>query len=425
MDRIKELSNFHPDDSKVEESEEESDEEEVPYSKPPPARKVSSSGKYFKSLIRLSLDELKKLETARSAFASTMAYPINQIEERFSKVTLDGKPVKVIPWTDDDEVNEIIAVLKSIDPGFDINICSWGQFKAVMPILYKFFMTHVCYHDYLTEISLCDRDHCGVCRKFGSGLRTPDSPIGRYTLLRPMDRPVMDPMNQGHFVPASLTASFISEKNLSFEKLKAVLPDTGKQTFLTEAQLADRKADKDAGGSDLFKGQNVRDIVECTKCSFPRIIVSKHTLHNRKPTLSRKEKKALLDELEDFKESYICGDPCPVDGFETKRDLRCGDFVQTQYFTFAKGKGNKDWSSNLCCFCCNSEDLLTIDEMKDEYPRLGGKQPLRLCKYCVSLKIEPPTTNASAKYSEKSAQEKTAKKRRRDHVSKMGLKKTK
>ena len=65
-------------------------------------------------------------------------------------------------------------------------------------------------------------------------------------------------MNQGHFEPASLTVSFISEKNLSFEKLKAVLPDTGKQTLLTEAQLADRKADKDAGGSDLFKGLHLR-----------------------------------------------------------------------------------------------------------------------------------------------------------------------
>merc|ERR1711862_788668 len=132
--------------------------------------------------------------------------------------------------------------------------------------------THVRYHDYFTEISLCDRDDCGVCRKFGSGLRTPDSPIGRYTLLRPMDRPVKDPMNQGHFVPASLTASFISEKNLSFEKLKAVLPDTGKQTLLTEAQLADRKADKDAGGSDLFKGQNVRILLNVPSVLFQGLL---------------------------------------------------------------------------------------------------------------------------------------------------------
>ena len=53
-----------------------------------------------------------------------MAHPIKQIKDRFSKVTLDGKLAKVVPWSEDEEVEEIKAVLKSIDPGYDINIRS-------------------------------------------------------------------------------------------------------------------------------------------------------------------------------------------------------------------------------------------------------------------------------------------------------------
>ena len=87
-----------------------------------------------------------------------MVHTIKQIEDRFSKVTLNGKLAKVIPWSEDEEVDEIKAVLKSIDPGYDINIRSWGQFKAKMAILYMFFKSHVCHYKYRTEISLCKQN---------------------------------------------------------------------------------------------------------------------------------------------------------------------------------------------------------------------------------------------------------------------------
>ena len=49
---------------------------------------------------------------------------------------------------------------------------------------------------------------------------------------------------------------------------------------------------------------------------------------------------------------------------------------------------------------------------------------MRLCKFCVSLNIMPPTTNTLTKFTEKSAQEKTAKKQKRDNAVAIGLKKT-
>jgi len=105
-----------------------------------------------------------------------------------------------------------------------------------------------------------------------------------------------------------------------------------------------------------------------------------------------------------------------------QKDLRCGDFVEVQYFTYARGAN--DWPVDICCYCCNTEDLLTVDEMKEAYDT-GGKQPLRLCKYCKSLNIEPPTTNASTNHVDKAAQQKRAKKQKRNSAVAMGLKRTK
>ena len=134
-------------------------------------------------------------------------------------------------------------------------------------------------------------------------------------------------------------------------------------------------------------------------CSFPRNIYSFKGLKKRKPKLSPNERNDLLEQLESFKDSYVCGDICPVDGYESKRDLRCGDFVEVQYYSFAKK--NNNWSKDICCYCLNSDELLTLDEMKQKF-NTGGKQPLPLYTYYISLNIKPPTTNASTRFTEKS-----------------------
>ena len=115
----------------------------------------------------------------------------------------------------------------------------------------------------------------------------------------------------------------------------------------------------------------------------------------------------LLQELDNFKENYTCGDACPVEGYETRRILHCGDFVETQYFTFANGRD--DWNSAICCYCCSDENILSLDQMKKKFDT-GGKQPLCLCEYCSSLEIMPPTTNASMIFVEKNPKQKTKKK---------------
>ena len=71
----------------------------------------------------------------------------------------------------------------------------------------------------------------------------------------------------------------------------------------------------------MFKGDKVRDIAVCQDCNFPRIIAAMSQLNSRGLGLSKTEQKKRLDELETFKDSYVCGDPFPVKGFETRRAL--------------------------------------------------------------------------------------------------------
>ena len=68
----------------------------------------------------------------------------------------------------------------------------------------------------------------------------------------------------------------------------------------------------------MFKGDKVRDIAVCQDCSFPRIITAMSQLNSRGLGLSKTDQKKRLNELETFKDSYVCGDPCPVEGFETR-----------------------------------------------------------------------------------------------------------
>lgn len=138
--------------------------------------------------------------------------------------------------------------------------------------------------------------------------------------------------------------------------------------------------------------------------------------------LSKIQQKQRLDELDKFKDTYVCGDSCPVEGFETRRTLRCGDFVETQYFTYAKG--TNDHSVDICCYCCSPDDPLTVDEMKKVFD-CGGQQPLRLCASCAELKIKPPMTNAATSFVEKKKQRKATKKRRAKMFQAIGGKKAK
>ena len=172
-----------------------------------------------------------------------MEYPLQQLRVKTAKAKLEGKHLKVIEWPTDDEVKELIDLLKSIDSGFDLSIRTWGKFKSHMPVLYEWFLTHVRHGDYLSEFTKCDNSSCTICRLSSEGLRTPNTEDGmlRYTLLRSMDRPVMDPANRDHFLPPNKTAEYIAENKMTFNQLMKELPDKDSHPF----QCAQAKSDKE------------------------------------------------------------------------------------------------------------------------------------------------------------------------------------
>lgn len=180
--------------------------------------------------------------------------------------------------------------------------------------------------------------------------------------------------------------------------------------------------DKDAGGSDLFKGQHVRAVVECYNCNKPRCIYGKYSFTGSVLKLSMEERVKRETELEQFQEAgFMCGEACPVEGMETKRSIRCGAFVETQYYTFAKKTTTKE-SAEICCNCCNDKDLVTKEQVAESV-KLDGGTPLPICKHCLDQKITPPTVNASTNFFEKAKQAASAKKRQLDTAVSKGYRK--
>ena len=101
--------------------------------------------------------------------------------------------------------------------------------------------------------------------------------------------------------------------------------------------------------------------------------------------------------------------------------LRCSNFVEIQYFTYAKS--SDEWSPDICCYCSNAEDLLTVDQTKDIFD-CGWKQQLRLCEACANLRITPPMKKSTTSFVETSKQQKASEKRMNEKLQAIRGKKT-
>ena len=200
------------------------------------------------------------------------------------------------------------------------------------------------HNEYFIEINTCDYSNGKAFRKFGYGLRTPKTTNGLLcdVILLPMDRLVTDPGRLGHFVFSEKTIGFIAQKNVSFEKLNIELPKRDKNLHAREEAKKDKAEDSvvnEENGLNLFKDR--RDIVDCSQCKFSRCIFGKCSLKSSKLKLSKQQQEMRRNEIEVFKEEgCVWGDQCEVKGHYTERTLRCGDYVETQHYTF--GETNKD-----------------------------------------------------------------------------------
>ena len=89
--------------------------------------------------------------------------------------------------------------------------------------------------------------------------------------------------------------------------------------------------------------------------------------------MPKEQQIARLAELEAFKESgYVCGDACTVEGFNTRHTVRCGQFVESMYYTFGSSTSGLKVNVKICCFCCNEKDLVSVEQIKGKIECGGG-----------------------------------------------------
>ena len=116
---------------------------------PAAIREKVSSGRYLQMLIRVPngkgirehLQDLKDRPTAHEAYASAMGYPKGIVEERLRRLELDGRPVRVMDYASEDDVEGIVGGIKKYEPRFDVAFCTKSQLKY-MPFIEEIF---VCY----------------------------------------------------------------------------------------------------------------------------------------------------------------------------------------------------------------------------------------------------------------------------------------
>ena len=89
--------------------------------------------------------------TAYNFFTSAMQYPIKLLEDRYSKLDLEGRPVTVLPYANEEDCKIIMDALKNFDPDYSDEYRSKSQLKN-MPVISKFINCPL--HTRMTEHSL-------------------------------------------------------------------------------------------------------------------------------------------------------------------------------------------------------------------------------------------------------------------------------
>lgn len=153
-----------------------------------------------------------------------------------------------------------------------------------------------------------------------------------------------------------------------------------------------------AKSKEIDKGRNfhktrVRAIVPCDKCSAPRCIYSNKAIGVKGgPSTANKEE---LDRWFD-REGYICGKDVPSNGFYVMRKVRCGDFVESQYYNPPDNAANRGRliTDDVCAMCFSDDDIVSRDEIIAKRD-IGGHNPLLICRHCFDLGLKVPTSGGS------------------------------
>ena len=288
-------------------------------------------------------------------------------------------------WPSAEDAEELYDWIAKIEPKYDPNVRAWSQFERKMPDAYKFFKTHARFSPHCYEITVCKNTDCVMCReRLGRSVRTPETKDGalRARVLSNITRPVVDTKGGGeHFMKPADARKYSFDNNLSLEELKKQMPEAKGRPGVSKEMEEDKK--KDTVHGQVWRGKNVRDIIQCSQCGFLRCIFSKYAKGSKHNDASVEQQERRWNLLQDWKETtgYVCGMVPTVRPYLMKSQLRCWDSIETQYYSGGR--------TDICALCGNDEHVLTSEEVKYEKD-VKGKQPLPLCQECVKMEIEPP-----------------------------------
>eukprot|EP00584_Thalassiosira_punctigera_P026734 CAMPEP_0172577586 /NCGR_PEP_ID=MMETSP1067-20121228/138304_1 /TAXON_ID=265564 ORGANISM="Thalassiosira punctigera, Strain Tpunct2005C2" /NCGR_SAMPLE_ID=MMETSP1067 /ASSEMBLY_ACC=CAM_ASM_000444 /LENGTH=219 /DNA_ID=CAMNT_0013370275 /DNA_START=830 /DNA_END=1490 /DNA_ORIENTATION=+ len=142
-----------------------------------------------------------------------------------------------------------------------------------------------------------------------------------------------------------------------------------------------------------------RSCASCDSCGAPRVIYSNNAI-GKSNGPSKDQLENLMASLEN---GYVCGNAINEDGgFFVKRQLRCGDYVESTYYNPATGlKGGRIVTEDVCAICYGNADIVSSEEIRKER-NIGGKNPLLICRLCFESNVDIPCSGGRTNMKQKS-----------------------
>ena len=180
-----------------------------------------------------------------------------------------------------------------------------------------------------------------------------------------------NPLDNDHYLPATEARVHIDTKGVSLEALKQFIPTSKGDSEEQKAVKYSKTLDK----GHSFAATKLRATVPCDSCGAVHCIFSENDVDTKKRPM------IILECLVGyFKNGYICCNPINEEGgLFVKRQMRCGDFIESQYYKPSSGvKGGCIVTKDVCAIYYETEEIVQADEIRKKRD-VAGKNLLLTC----------------------------------------------
>ena len=185
-------------------------------------------------------------------------------------------------------------------------------------------------------------------------MQAPDTMINGFNIchevLHFMDLPILNPSDPDHYLTPTETRKYIDSESPSHTTLQSYIPNPKLNTDEAKAIAIAKNWD----WNHDFRAMKVRLTVNCDSCRGPRCIYSTNSIGcNNGPS------QVQLTNLErSIENGYVCGHKIDTEGFYARHHLRCGDYVESQYYRPDTGtKGGRIVTAECCSICFCDDDI--------------------------------------------------------------------